>query len=302
MSGNGIVGRYRRTLAVLCVAAALAALGGCGKSAWFGVKRKGIITMAPHLTETVFALGQGPRVIAVGSYDDYPRRVRALPKVGGHIDPDLEKITMLAPELLILGGEHQQVSEYAALNQLPILNVHMDSFETIDQGIGTLGQALGCVKEANRLRLQFQSEIQALRERLKDVKPLQVLIITTRQTHDLNTLYTAGGSSFVSEMVELAGGENIYRDVDKPYLEASKETVVMKAPEVILEFHCGESLTDNQQQAFYNDWMSLSTLPAVRCGAIYLILESYGLRPGPRIVEVARRIAKLLHAEEMAPA
>ncbi len=237
----------------------------------------------------------------MGNFDDWPHEARALPKAGGYIDPDFEKITLLAPELILLPGAHQEVSRYAELQALDVLNVHMDSLKTIDAGIETIGAALDCVRKAKRLRAQIQEEADALRRTLKDVERPSVFIITSRLTHDLNTLHTVGGASFVSELVELAGGDNIFGHIDRAYFEASKESVVVKAPGVILEFHCGESLTGGQQDAYYNDWQALPTLPAVRNARIYLITESHGLRPGPRVVEVARIIARLLHPRVAPP-
>jgi len=273
----------------------MAVLSGCGSPQDAGVERKGIITLAPNVTETVFALGEGGRVIAVSSFCDYPAAVAALPKVGGHIDPNLEKIALLSPALLIVGGKHQAVSEYAALHDVPMLNVHMDSIETIDAGIAAIGQELGCQKQADALRARIRRELDAVRAAVSNEPRPKVLIITTRQTHDLNSLYTVGQTSFVSEVVDCAGGENIYADASMPYLEASKETIVVKAPEVILEFHAGERLEPEQQAKFVGDWQQLPSLPAVKHGRVYLVLDSHALRPGPRVGEIARIVARLLH-------
>jgi iron complex transport system substrate-binding protein len=156
---------------------------------------------------------------------------------------------------------------------------------------------LGCADAAAALNARIGAELDALRAQLAGVAPRKTLIITSRETHDLNSIYTAGRGSFVSELVEVAGGVNLFADRAQNYFEASKEEVLERAPEVILEFHCGRGLTQNQRQAFYNDWNAMGTLPAVRNGRIYFITMSHGLRPGPRIAEVARAIAAELHPE-----
>ena len=257
--------------------------------------------MAPHLTETVFALGQGSRVIAVGSFCDYPPEVASLPRVGGYLDPDLEKITMLAPELLIVPGKDQRVTDYAAMKALPILNVNMDSMDSIDAGIAMVGKALGCEKEADAVRARIKAELDTVHAAVHGKPRPKALIISMRHDHNLNTLYTASRKSFVSQMVDCAGGDNVYADAATTYLEASKETVVIKAPEVILEFHAGENLDAGEQAKFIADWDQLPTLPAVRDKRIYLILESHSLRPGPRVAEVARIIARRLHPDADIP-
>lgn len=258
--------------------------------------------MAPHLTETVFALGQGGRVIAVGSFDDYPPEAAALPKAGGYVDPNLEKIAMLSPELLILPGKHQKVTEFAAMKGLPVLNVNMDSLATIDLGIEQIGQRLGCPAEATALRARIKGELDAVRTAVASHPRPKVLIITMRQDHNLNSLYTTNRNSFVSEIVDCAGGDNIFADASATYFEASKETVVVKAPDVILELHAGEKLDAAEQEQYKADWRQLPNVPAVRNARVYIVTEAHAARPGPRVGEIARLFARCLHPEAPLPA
>jgi iron complex transport system substrate-binding protein len=257
--------------------------------------------MAPHLTETVFALGQGSRVIAVGSFDDYPPEAAALPKVGGYVDPNLEKIAMLAPELIIVPGKDQKVTDFCAMKGISVLNVNMDSLETIDSGIEQIGQRLGCEKEAAALRARIKGELDEVGNAVQGLPRPKVLIITMRQDHNLNSLYTANRRSFISELVDCAGGDNVFSDAATTYLEASKETIVVKAPDVIIELHAGENIDSAEQGRYKADWQQLATLPAVQAGRIYLIMESFAARPGPRVGEVARIIARHLHREAPIP-
>lgn len=288
-----------QTTRILLAFVFITSLVGSGCGALGGGSGSGIITMAPNLTETVFALGAGDQVLAVGDFCDYPTAVFKLPKAGGYVDPDLEKITMLSPGLLIVPGEHPQVSAYASEQQLRVLNVHMDNFDTIEAGITTLGEALGRTSEATALNASIEAGRASLESKMQGVVRPKVLIITTRETHDLNSLYTVGNQSFVSELVALAGGDNVFGDEDQDYFEASKESVIARAPDVILEFHCGRGLTESQRQAYYNDWQPLSTVPAVKNSRIFFITISHGLRPGPRIIDVAETIARELHPEVM---
>lgn len=257
--------------------------------------------MAPHLTETVFALGQGARVIAVGNFCDYPPEVAALPRAGGYIDPDLEKISMLAPDLLIVAGKSQKLTDYAALKKLRLLNIHMDSMDTIYSGIREIGDALGCQKEAEALNGRIKDELDAVQAAVQGLPRPKVFIVTTRQDHTLNNLYTANYATFVSELVECAGGANIYATGETTYLEASKETLVMKAPDLIIEFHPGEKLSEQDKAQYVADWSELSSIPAVRRGRIFIVTESHALRPGPRVAEIARILARIIHPEARVP-
>jgi iron complex transport system substrate-binding protein len=276
------------------------AVAGCGGAERGPAEPAGIIVMGPHLTEVVFALGQGGRVVGVGNYSDYPPEIEGVPRVGGYIDPDLEKITLLNPAMILLAGVYPKVSEFAKTRGMRVVNIDMDSLESIDTGIATVGELLDCEAESDAMRAQFQKELDQLRADTAGLPRPRVLIITGRSTHTLDTLQTAGGPSFLSDIVTLAGGDNVYADTATRYFEASKETVVMRAPEVIVEFHAGETLTEAQEAAFIRDWGALPSLPAVKNNRIYLITESHSMRPGPRIVEIARKIAHLLHPSAVA--
>lgn len=275
-------------------------LSACGEEG-ATARRGGVVSLAPNLTETVCALGKQEMLTGISDYDDYPPAVLGLPRMGGYLDPNFEKLTLLRPELLLLPGRHPKVTEFAAQNNIPVLNIDMDSMASILEGIVTLGDALDVKAEAHVLKEQIEGDMQKLRQRTANLPHPKVLIITTRQPREMNTLYTAGADSFVSEVVTLAGGNGIYANASQRYLEASKETVVMEAPEVILEFHCGEELTLAQQDALIEDWNALPSLPAVRDRRIFIITESYALRPGPRIIEVAQLIAGLLHPDQLPP-
>lgn len=259
--------------------------------------RGGIVIIGPHITETVFALGQGHRVSAVDSFSDYPPEVQELPSIGGYIDPNLERLSLIGPDLLIVAGLYPKVMEFATPRKLPTLVVDMDGLSSIDDGIKTIGAALHCEPEAERLRQSLHAELEAVRAAVDNKARPKVLIITGRSTHDLHSLQTAGGASFLSEIVTCAGGDNVYGDTTEPYFEASKETVVARAPDVVLEFHAGENLNESERAAFVADWHAMPTLPAVSAGRVYLVMESHAMRPGPRIGEIARHIATLLHPE-----
>jgi len=270
---------------------------GCGASDESPQKQSGVISFSPNITETVFALGQGDRIVAVSSYCDYPAEVDALPNTGDYLSPNFEKIALLAPEMMLLAGEHEKVATFAKMNGIRTVNAHMDNLATIESGIATVADALGVSDRGKELWIQIDSELQAVRDRVEGKPKPKVLVLTFRTDHDLNTLFTVGGQSFVSEMVEVAGGENIFADSDATYFEASKESVVVLAPDVVIEFHAGQQLTKDEIAAYRSDWEALDTLPAVRVGRVYLFTKSYGLRPGPRVALIAEQFAEWIHPE-----
>lgn len=256
---------------------------------------RGFISMSPNTTETVFALGQQSGLVAVGKFDDYPSETTKLPRVGGAIDPDLERITQLRPGLIMTSGEVPKVVQYGATHEVAVVNVAMDNLDGIAEGIKRIGSLLQCDVKADALLQRMMEQRHAVETAVAGQARPKVLLVTGRMSHDLNTLSTVGGPSFLSEIVTLAGGDNIYADSSQGYFEASKETVVKEAPAVVLEFHCGETLSDAEREAYVRDWDVLSTVPAVREHRVHIITASHAMRPGPRVYEVARLFARLLH-------
>ena len=260
-----------------------------------------VVCFGPNVVETVYALGQGHRMAGVTVYCDYPPEVTDLPKVGDYLNPDFERLTVIQPDLILSQGQNDKLTQFADQSGFPIVHVKMDTLAGIARGIAIISEALGCAGEGERLSAQITRELDTVREAVAGLPRLPTLIITGRNSHSLDSLFTAGGASFVSELVEVAGGRNLYADTDQDYLEASKETVVVKAPEVILEFHAGEDLPAEEQARFVGDWDQFPMLPAVANDRVHLVLESFTLRPGPRIAKTARLLAALLHPEADLP-
>lgn len=288
--------------ATLFALAAVSVLAGCGAPVEYAVTGGGVVSCAPNVTETVFALGEGARLVAVSSFCDYPPEARGLPTVGGILDPDLERITRLAPERIIVQGNNEKVIDLAARRGIPLTAVNMDSIATILDGVNVIGAALGRPDRAEALVAAIRTDLDAVRAAVDGRPRPRVLILTGRQLRDMSNLHTVGGPSFLSELVEAAGGDNIYADARQAYLEASKETVAVRAPEVVLEFHAGEDLSDEDARQYVADWSRLRSLPAVRDGRVHVITESHAMRPGPRVAQVARLLASLLHPEAALPA
>jgi cobalamin transport system substrate-binding protein len=254
-----------------------------------------VIAFAPSITEFVFAFGQGHRVVGISSFCTYPPKALDLPVVGGMMDPNLERITALNPDLIMLPGDGQKVAELADQRGIPTVNAFADSLATIEQAVANMGAALDCEPEAAALWDGIQADLDAVHAAVADRPRFKVLLIASRTNHDLHNLFSIGGPSFVSELLDLVGGDNILADLESPYPEASKETIVVREPDVIIEFHAGETLTESDESAYIADWNELGTLPAVRNKRIHLIADDYALLPGPRITLTARRLAEALH-------
>jgi len=260
-------------------------------------EKSGIISIGPNITEIIFELGAYHKLKGIGDFDDYPPETKDLNRIGSYLSPNLEKITALKPAILIVSGEIPQLKELAKQQGIQYHPVPMDNLQQIYDGISIIGEITHTSHKAKLLVSEIQNNFQKLSEITKDFEPIPTLLVVGREPRDLSTIQVAGGTSFLSEILKFTGGKNIYEDSKQNYFEISAEQVLSRAPEVIIEFRCGENLTQKQLDALYFDWKALETVPAVKKSRVYFILESYGMRPGPRIYDIAKKIATLLHPE-----
>jgi iron complex transport system substrate-binding protein len=268
----------------------------------FGVEEKAvprrIISMAPNITETVFALGCGDRLVAVTDFCVHPPEALALPKVGGFYNPNLERMAVLNPDLVLLQGKHEKVDRFCDGRHIPVLHVAMDSLASIYSGIERLGEALGVPDRAAVLNRAIGNDLEAVRRAANRHSSRKVFVSLGRAMGSMANLYTVGGTSFLSEVLRIAGGENVFGDVKLAYPEASKESLVRRAPEVILEMRPGEAMAPERQKQIVAEWAVFKTIPAVRDGKVFVVTDDFILVPGPRVAAVARILAGTLHGEQ----
>jgi len=254
-----------------------------------------IICMAPNITETVFALGAGDRVVGVTTYSNYPREAVELPKVGSFYDPNLEKIVALRPDLLIVQQKHAKVEALCRERGIRVLKVQMTRLDSIREGILSIGRALGVERRAERLSARIRRELAAATAKTDGKKRCRVFLCVDRTPDTLKGAFTVGAESFLTELVKLAGGENVFRDVQKDYFQVSTEALVARAPEVIIEMRSGRKLSAEARAVLIADWAALKDVPAIRSKRVYILTENYLVVPGPRVAKIAELLAGRLH-------
>jgi iron complex transport system substrate-binding protein len=264
-----------------------------------------VITIGPNVTETVFALGAGERVIAVTDFCTYPPEARGKARVGGLFHPNLERILALEPDLVLMQNPMEKVIGLCEERGVDWLAVGMNDLAGIYRGIGLLGGKLGLEEEAVRLRAEIESGLDDVRKRVAGLKGgpdgggprVKLFLCTGRAPGELSGLGTIGPGGFLAELVEIAGGENIFTDAVTRYPQVSKEALIRRAPEVIVECRPGADLDEAARDRLAAEWNVLPSLPAVRGGRVRVLTDDFLMIPGPRIVETARRLAEVLHPE-----
>jgi iron complex transport system substrate-binding protein len=259
-----------------------------------GVPRR-IVSLVPALTEMLFALGAGPRVVAVSSFDEFPPEVRKLPRVGALLDPDTERILALRPDLVIFYGSQSELQGQFTRAGVRTFAYRHGGIATILETIRELGSVIGAGDVSARMIRDLQSQLDDVRARVKGRRRPKVLLVFERQPKTLREIYASGGRGFLNEMLDIAGGENIFADVARESVQPSVETLLARAPEVIIEVRAEGLIAEREVAGEREVWTGLASVPAVRSRRIHFLSGDYLVVPGPRFATATAALARVLH-------
>jgi len=247
-----------------------------------------IISVVPNVTETLFAFGQADKVIGVSDFDHVPPEVETRPRVGGLINPDIEKIITMHPDLVIIYGTQDDLRRHLQSVGISVFPyVHGNVAETL-QFMRDLGHAVGAGQRAQQVVQEMQQTFDDVRSHAPAIKP-KVLVVYSREAGTLGSFFAAGRRSFQSDLVEIAGGRNLFEDVDKEAIEPTLEEVISRKPDIIVET-LSPPLDPEDLIQRRKDWKKLG-IPENR---IYIEEKSYFLVPGPRLGIAARRLSEIV--------
>ena len=255
-----------------------------------------IISLIPAVTEMLFAIGAGPQVVAVSSFDRYPLEVEKLQRVGALIDPDVERILSLRPDLVAIYGSQADLRVQLERAKVPVYVYTHAELPDIFTTMRAVGARVGREKAAADLARGIEGRVRAVRARVAGRARPRTLIVFDRETLALRGIYASGGYGFIHDMVSAAGGENVLADVKLQAVQATTELILARRPEVILELR-GEPVPRDVKEREIGIWRSLSSAPAVRNGRIYFIDQQLTVIPGPRVADAVELIARTLHPD-----
>ncbi|MHC4661807.1 MAG: ABC transporter substrate-binding protein [Planctomycetota bacterium] len=255
-----------------------------------------VVALSTAAVELLFAMGAGGKVVGATDYVVWPEVAKKIPKVGGWTNPNFEKITELEPDLIVIQGKHELVRKFAARRNIPILSLDSSTLDSVFSDITSLGRVVGMKTGAAMLKARMRCTLELAERAVEGRKKTRVLIVIGRIAEGVRQISTCGGNSFLSGIVRIAGGENIFSEM-KGYVTVSREELVARAPEVILEMRPGEVHTDEERKNILNEFSLLTSLPAVRTGRIHIITDPSCLTAGARIHEIALKLADLIHPE-----
>lgn len=254
-----------------------------------------IVSLAPSITEILFAIGAGGQVAGVTQFCDFPPDALDKPKVG-YAQPSLEALVALQPDLILAPREFLKPDLIATLDNLkiPIFILGGQTVEDIVSHIQTVGRMVDHQAEAAALGMDLRKQIAEIKQRVQGQPPVRVLYVLNSQP-----LITVGPGSFIDQLIGLAGGINVAAKSSTSYPRLSMETVLLEDPEVLI-FPVGqaEGISESEQQA----WQQWSGLSAVKQGRVHQIPADLLNRPGPRIGQGLERLAAMLHPSLSGPA
>jgi ABC-type Fe3+-hydroxamate transport system substrate-binding protein len=256
-----------------------------------------IISLVPSVTEMLFALGAGDAVIGVSSFDHYPSEVETRTKVGGLLDPDFERILSLRPDLVVVYGTQGDLIDRLTRARVPLFHYEHAGLADVTQTIRALGVRVGRSERANQLAADIEARLNRLRSQTASRPKPATLLVFEREPGALRGMYTTGSVGFLHDMLEVAGGANVFADVKRPTLQITAELVLARAPAVILEIHSGPDWTAARVAREREVWRPLASIPAVRNNRVYILTDEMISIPGPRVADAAAAIAKVLHPE-----
>lgn len=272
---------------------AVTTASGAGQSAVPTPRR--IVSLVPAVTEMLFAIGAGPIVVGVSSFDRYPAEARTRPSVGALIDPDFERIATLRPDLVITYGSQTDLLTRLERTAVPAYIYRHAGLADVTVTLRELGRRVGRQAAADGLADRIDRELAQVRASVAGRSRPGTVLVFGREPGTLRGMYASGGIGFLHDMLELAGGRNLFADVARENLQVSSEQLLSRAPEVVLEVRSSDDWDTDRVRRERDAWRVLPSVPAVRTGRIYILADDKLTIPGPRVAETARMFAEALH-------
>jgi iron complex transport system substrate-binding protein len=257
-----------------------------------------IVSTSPSITETLFALGLGDRVVGVSEYCRFPPAVQKLPKVGTFLKPDAELIASLRPDLVFVHELSSGIDRRLAALRIPFVVVDRGTLASVFSAIRQVAQAAGEPAHGESLVADIERRLQHVRSGADPTSRPRALFIIGRSPGALTDLIAVGPGSYINDLIEIAGGRNVLAIQGQPeYPKISMETVLRLDPDVIVDtVDMGETEAERRQRQPINErlWRAYPSLAAVKNRRLHAATTDALVVPGPRVVDAAEWVATLL--------
>jgi len=286
---------YRVRPVAFAPATVLAIMLACHTAGAAGPQR--IVSVIPAVTEMIFAMGEGGRLVGVSSFDRFPPEVSRLPRVGALLDPDTERILSLRPDLVIVYNTQTELKQRLDRAHIPYYSYQHRTLDDITSTVRAVGARLAAADRGNALADNMDRQIASIRASVARLPRPRTLLVFEREGSTLRNIWASGGYGFLHDMLDAAGGDDVFADIKKESVQATTEMILARRPAVIVELRYGDSVTATEIPRATDAWNALGATPAVRDHRVHVLIGDEFVTPGPRIVDAMRRLARALHPE-----
>ncbi len=259
-----------------------------------------IISTAPSITETLYALGLSDRVVGVTTFCHYPPEVREKPKIGTYMYPNIETMLALRPDLVVILKEHTGLGERLRKVGLTVLELDNAGLNGIYDSFRVLGERTGTETAAEARIAAIQKALGEIEARTKALSRRSVMFIVGRTPGAIRDLMVVGRGSFLNELIRIAGGRNLFGDSSAFYPRIGLEELYAGRPEVIVDMgdmSDTDQVTAAHRRSVAELWKQYPMVPAVAAGRVYAVANDIFVVPGPRVVETATELLRMIHPE-----
>ncbi len=262
-----------------------------GRSVTIPSRPKRIVSLAPNITEILFALGLDREIVGVTMFSDYPEAAGSKPKVGSFVNVSLEKVASLNPDLIIGTADGNKKETVEQLEQIgfPVYVINPGSFKEILETTLNIGVITGREKQAKKVVRDLQERIDTVVSLTENLKKPGVFFQV-----GIDPVITVGRNTLQDKLIELAGGINIYGDVMTRYPSCGIEEIVARKPDIII---VSSMKRGGNFPRIRNKWMKWKNIPAVKNDQIYTIESNLIDHSSPRIVDGLEEIVRIIHPE-----
>lgn len=253
-----------------------------------------IISLAPNITETLFALGLGDKVVGVTRYCLFPQEAARKKNVGGLLDINFEAIASLEPDLIVALPEHKEAKKRFTSLGIKVLTVENGTVKDILDSILAIGAACNVKGTAEEMVHGLKERLNTSEKLRSDLPKPRVLVSFTG---GIKNAFIAGRNTFYDELIELAGGTNAYQDERIRFPSVSREGIIALNPDIILNMVPLPKGKGLKAADILNEWRGLTEVRAVREGRVYVLGNDYVTIPGPRFILLLEDMRKLIHTD-----
>jgi iron complex transport system substrate-binding protein len=253
-----------------------------------------IISLSPHLTEILFALGAGERVVAVTNFCQYPAEAQQKQKIGGFIDINLEQIIALKPDLILGVPAHDKLRDQLRSFGIEVHTYPNETVRDIFATIESVGTDIGASEQGRAFVKVLEDSLNSIVQKGQNNKSVAAMLVIGREPGSTRNITVAGPNTFISEIWQMAGGINIFSDLPVRYGTVNLEELLVRNPAAIIEFDV-KSDTASVIHSGKSEWAGLEVAAVVN-GNTFTVAGTHTLIPGPRMLLLARQFAQVIRA------